>query len=254
MYTMSNLVVTILAGGEGKRMNSNIPKVLHLFTFGGEQKPMLVRIIEVAMSLAPKKIVVVTGKFHNTIIQTLSKYMDIFGIRFVEQPEPKGTGHAVSCCLDHYDDDDNILILNGDMPLITNHVLNKFLWTQPKETKGCHIMTARLENPFGYGRIIYDNDKFIGIVEEKDCTDQQRAVDIVNSGMYLVNGNVLKQFIPMITDKNIQREFYLTDIVKLIRQSRSNVEVSTFLISEVENNFIKGVNTHAELASLEQMV
>lgn len=250
---MSNLVVTILAGGEGKRMKSNIPKVLHPFTVGGEQKPMLVRIIEVALSMEPKKIVVVTGKFHNIIIQTLSKYMDIFGIRFIEQPEPKGTGHAVSCCLEEYDEDDNVLILNGDMPLITKDVLDKFICSQSKEIKSCHILSANLREPFGYGRIVYEGDSFIGIVEEKDCTNEQRAVTIVNSGIYLVHANVLKQFIPMIRDDNSQKEYYLTDIVKLIRQTPLKDGVSTFLISEVENIYIKGVNTLDELSLLEQI-
>lgn len=253
MYIMSNLVVTILAGGEGKRMKSNIPKVLHPFTVDGQQKPMLVRIIEVALSMEPKKIVIVTGKFHNVIIQTLSKYMDIFGIRFVEQPEPKGTGHAVYCCLEQYDKDDNVLILNGDMPLINKRVLDKFIWTQPKETKGCHILTASLREPFGYGRIVYEGDSFIGIVEEKDCTKEQRAITIVNSGIYLVNANVLKKYIPMISDDNSQKEYYLTDIVKLIRQCDLKNGLSTFLISEVENIYIKGVNTADELSLLEQI-
>ena len=240
---MDNLVVTILAGGEGKRMRSEIPKVLHLF----KEKPMLVRIIETVRELNPKKIVIVTGKFHPVIIQTLSKYMDIFGLVFIKQPEPLGTGNAISCCLDEYEPGDKVLILNGDTPLITSSILQKFV---RKSCGSCNVLAAKFENPFGYGRIIYDKDgDFTGIVEEKDCSESQKKINIINGGIYYINGSILKQFIPFISNNNVQKEFYLTDIVKTVKTKSWNV-ISTVLLDESETHCISGVNTPEELELL----
>lgn len=240
---MENLVVTILAGGEGKRMRSDIPKVLHIF----KEKPMLGRIIETVRELNPKKIVIVTGKFHSVIIQTLSKYIDIFGLVFVKQTEPLGTGHAIKCCLDEYEPADKVIIVNGDTPLITCNILQKFIMGSHGS---CNILAAKFENPFGYGRIIYDRDgDFTGIVEEKDCTENQRTINIINSGIYYIYGFILKQFIPLISNNNVQKEYYLTDIVKTVKDKSWNV-ISTVLLDESETHYISGVNTPEELELL----
>jgi bifunctional UDP-N-acetylglucosamine pyrophosphorylase/glucosamine-1-phosphate N-acetyltransferase len=240
---MDHLVVTILAGGEGKRMRSDIPKVLHLF----KEKPMLARIIETVRELNPKKIVIVTGKFHPVIIQTLAKYIDIFGLVFVKQSEPLGTGHAIKCCLDEYEHEDKVLILNGDTPLITSTILQKLV----KGSCGsCNILVCRLENPFGYGRIIYDKDgDFTGIVEEKDCSETQQTLNIINTGIYYINGVILKKFIPLISNNNVQKEFYLTDIVKTVKNKSWNV-IDTVLLDKSETQYILGVNTPEELELL----
>jgi bifunctional UDP-N-acetylglucosamine pyrophosphorylase/glucosamine-1-phosphate N-acetyltransferase len=240
---MNDLVVTILAGGQGKRMRSDIPKVLHLF----KEKPMLARIIETVRGVNPKKIIIVTGKFHDMIIQTLSKYINIFGLVFVKQHEPLGTGHAIKCCLDEYHMEDKVLILNGDTPLITCDILQNFI----EGSRGsCNVLTARFENPFGYGRIIYDKDgDFLGIVEEKDCSEVQQTINIINGGIYYINGYIIKQFVPLITNNNVQKEYYLTDIVKTVKTKSWNV-IDTFLLDESETHYISGVNTPEELELL----
>jgi bifunctional UDP-N-acetylglucosamine pyrophosphorylase/glucosamine-1-phosphate N-acetyltransferase len=181
------------------------------------------------------------------IIQTLSKYIDIFGLVFVKQPEPLGTGHAIKCCLDEYEPDDKVLILNGDTPLIISSILQKFI---QKSCSSCNVLTARFENPFGYGRIIYDKDgDFTGIVEEKDCSESQKKINIINGGIYYIHGFILKQFIPFISNNNIQKEFYLTDIVKTVKDKSWNV-ISTVLLDESETHYISGVNTPEELEIL----
>ena len=244
---MDHLVVTILAGGEGKRMCSDIPKVLHLF----KEKPMLVRIIETVRDLQPKKIIIITGKFHQIIIQTLGKYIDIFGLVFVKQSEPLGTGHAIKCCLDEYNNNDKVLILNGDTPLITSTIIDKFI----KGSHGsCNVLTAKLNNPFGYGRIIFDKDgDFVGIIEEKDCSENQKKLNIINGGIYYIDGAILKQFIPFISNNNIQKEFYLTDIVKIVKNKSWNI-IDTVLLDESDSHYISGVNTPEELESLSHML
>jgi len=239
---MSDLVVTILAAGEGKRMNSNIPKVLHLF----HNKPMLVNVIETSMSLLPKRIIVITGKYDELIKNTLSKYINIENIQFVIQKQPLGTGDAIKNCLPLYNDNEKILILNGDMPNITKELLKKFVYINEPFV----VLVAKLANPSGYGRIVYNNNIFMEIIEEKDCTEIQRTINIINSGLYLINSELLQQYVPMITNKNMQKEYYLTDIVKLAKQ---HINIKTFLINENENIFIKGVNTQEELRLLEML-
>jgi bifunctional UDP-N-acetylglucosamine pyrophosphorylase/glucosamine-1-phosphate N-acetyltransferase len=243
---MDHLVVTILAGGEGKRMRSEIPKVLHIF----KEKPMLARIIETARECNPKKIIIITGKFHQLIIQTLAKYIDIFGLIFVRQPEPLGTGDAIKCCLEEYDMEDKVLILNGDTPLITSRILQDFI----QGSRGsCNVLTAQVENPFGYGRILYDKDgDFNGIVEEKDCSEIQQTINIINGGIYYIHGFILKQFVPLISNNNVQKEYYLTDIVKTVKDKSWNV-VHTVLLDESDTRYILGVNTPEELKTLIQL-
>jgi len=244
-----NLVITILAAGEGKRMKSDIPKVLHLFN----GKPMLVRIIETTYLLNPTKILIITGKFHELIKTTLSDYFDISNsiIEFVVQKLPQGTGDAINCCLSCYEKDDKVLILNGDMPLINKEVLQKFIQNSNNNNSEMSILVARLPNPYGYGRIIYNDDgEFTQIVEEKDCDDEQRKVNIINSGLYFITGEMLKYYIPFIENENAQKEYYLTDIVKIVK-NKTKKQINTYLISEKENSIISGVNTPEELFKLE---
>jgi bifunctional UDP-N-acetylglucosamine pyrophosphorylase/glucosamine-1-phosphate N-acetyltransferase len=239
----SQLTITILAAGEGKRMRSNIPKVLHLF----KGKPMLVRVIETALCLKPNKLIVVTGKYHNLIKETLSKYINIENILFVKQTAPLGTGHAVRECLPYYSSNEWVLILNGDMPLINQRILENFLKTH------CYmcILVAMFSNPKGYGRIVYNEmGEFTEIVEEKDCDFEQSFINVVNSGIYFINSQLLLRYITNIDNNNAQNEYYLTDIVKIIRQNEK-FSIGTFLIDKNENKYISGVNTPEELEVLE---
>jgi len=239
-----NLVITILAAGEGKRMNSTIPKVLHMFN----NKPMLVRIIETVLLLKPNKIIIVTGKHYELIKSTVLKYLDITLIDFVIQKEPLGTGDAIKSCLSHYKENDRILILNGDMPLINKDVLDKFI---KNNNVHINILVAKIENPTGYGRIIYNQyNEFIEIVEEKDCNELQRKINIINSGLYYVTNEILQDYIPLIKNTNKQNEYYLTDIVKLLKNDEK-YRIDTFLIDEKDNRTILGVNTQQELFDLE---
>jgi len=257
---MTKLVVTIMAAGEGKRMNSDIPKVLHHF----HSVPMLIRIIFESYKLFPDKIIIITGKYHDLIVDTIQKYLvieyfDIFqSIVFVKQEIPNGTGDAIKSTLHMYSDNDNVLILNGDMPLISATLLHKLIDNTIKSnTESLHIspvskiLVAKLENPFGYGRIIYNNGIFIGIKEEKDCSPIEREIDIVNVGIYYFHSKVLKQYIPLITNNNSQSEYYLTDIITIIRE-HSDIHITTHLVENEHIYQIMGVNTQNELLCLEK--
>ena len=247
-----SLVVTIMAGGEGKRMRSNLPKVLHLF----RGKPMLAWVIEASMTLSPKKIVVITGKFHEQIIRTLSEYMDIFGLVFIQQKKPLGTGDAIKSSLGQYEMGDRVLILNGDTPLINQSVLETFV---NNAKTSCVVLSTRLENPHGYGRIICQEGYFVGIIEEKDANIEQKKINQVNAGLYLISGEVLHMYIPKITNENNQKEYYLTDIIGLVNGSEykeiTGHQVSTVLIEDDENirGRLRGINSPEELHELEKI-
>ena len=240
--SMSSLVVTIMAGGEGKRMRSDLPKVLHLF----KGRPMLVWVIEAAMGLSPEKIIVVTGRFHDRIIRCLSEYFDIFGIIFVQQESPKGTGDAINHTLRFLTQTEHVLILNGDMPLVTKEILGEFI---QKANTECVVLSTILENPTGYGRIIAPDAVLEKIVEERDATPEERAICQVNAGIYFICSDVLHTYIPLINMQNAQKEYYLTDIVQLMYEYSTGSRVSTVLIEDSQS--LRGINTPEELESLQ---
>lgn len=245
---MSNrkTTVTIMAAGEGKRMNSSLPKVLHLF----RGVPMLIRILREVTIAGADKIIVVTGKYDQIIQETVQTYMPNNHIIFVQQTVPKGTADAIRYTLDYYTADEDVLILNGDMPLITAKLLRDFLQYTCGNNK---IMVASLENPTGYGRILFDtNQTCIGIKEEKDCTEEERAISIVNVGIYFFPATILQTFIPKIENHNRQNEYYLTDIIRLCTDA--NEPIYTYCIDETQRYQIMGVNTPDELEYLELLL
>ena len=242
-----------MAAGEGKRMNSSIPKVLHLF----KGTPMLIRIILEVMKLNISKIIIVTGKYDLLIKETINNYniYDRFEnkintniIHFVQQKNPCGTGDAIKCTLEHYNDNEDVLILNGDMPLVSANLLNDFINYRLNQNK---IMVAKLDNPYGYGRIIQDKT-LIGIKEEKDCSTDEKLINTINVGIYYFNSFYLKKYIPMINNHNQQKEYYLTDIIKIIISEKHIID--TYCINENLKYQIMGVNTQDELHNLEKYI
>jgi len=245
--------VTIMAAGEGKRMNSSIPKVLHLF----KGVPMLIRIILEVIKLNVHKIVIVTGKFDQLIKDTIHDFfdtnkidkIDTMNIVYVQQTIPMGTADAIKYTLNHYNDNEYVLILNGDMPLISSVLLEKFLEFQENENK---IMVAQLNNPYGYGRILYDTqNNFTGIKEEKDCSSDEKNINIINVGIYFFHSAILQTYIPRIDNNNKQNEYYLTDIIKIIKNHDEKNTIYSYCIEEQLKYQIMGVNTQEELKKLE---
>ncbi len=240
------LSICILAGGEGKRMNSTLPKVCHLF----KNKPMIVHVIIQALLLNPLKIIIVTGKHNELIQKTIKQYIDYTNynkISFVIQENPMGTGHAMLCTLNEYLIDDKVLILNGDSPNITSELLGKFI--NQGDNK---ILISEIDNPFGYGRIIMnDKNEIRKIVEEKDASEEEKKINKVNSGIYLIESKNLIKYIPMIKNNNKQKEFYLTDIIEVMLNDHK--EINGYLIKKEDNNLILGVNTIEQLNNLEEI-
>ncbi len=226
----------ILAAGLGKRMGSNVPKVLHKVC----GIPMLQSVIDTARRLKPDKIVVVTGK-HGELIQKTLASPDIF---YVSQAEPKGTGHALSCARPALKDFKGVLtVLNGDTPLIGAGTMKKFLRMHLKNKNSLSVLSFLAENPDDYGRILRDPSGLVrAIVEHKDADSVQKEISEVNSGVYAINHDLL----PLLDDIKINRkkgEYYLTDIVEL--SARKGFKTSALCIG-LEQEFM-GVNTRQEL-------
>ena len=247
----NDLVVIIMAGGMGKRMESDIPKVLHLYKF----KPMLVHIIEQAYMLNPQKILVVVGKFKNEIKTELEKYLPKYVINnfitFIPQLNPQGTGHAIQCCkqeLIKYMDCDS-LILCGDTPLIRAPTLQTMISHKKADIQ---LMTCHMPNPTGYGRIIesHFNGDFLKIVEEKDCNAMEVIVNKINCGIYVMNTNILCSHLDKLKNYNAQKEYYLTDIPQIALEYGATVETHD-IVNDITQ--IIGVNTKQQLDFINQL-
>ena len=246
MNHLSKLHVLILAGGLGKRMKSDIPKVLHKLM----DKPMLVRVIETAFSLSPQKIFLIVGKYEAIIRETLAQYISLDSIIFVNQNEALGTGHAVQCALPELlqlPKNDKILILSGDVPLLKEDTMKSMF------SSNCNgnLLTTLYEDPHGYGRIITnDEGQFLKITEEKDCNDHERKIKEVNAGVYAFQVELLCKYLPKISNNNAQQEYYLTDIFEIILENE-NIEIGLIQLPKDRSIELIGVNTKEQLEELE---
>lgn len=233
------LRVIILAAGKGRRMASNIHKVLHLL--GGIS--LLERVIKTAQTLNADVIHVVYANSGNQIREKFGH----LPVNWIKQEEQLGTGHALLQAAPLCRDEDQILILYGDVPLISSDTLMCLLKKTP--TNGLGLVTTELPNPHGFGRIIRDeHGNIIRIVEHKDANDPQRKICEINTGILSVSAKNLKNWLPRLTNNNCQKEYYLTDMVAL-------AVANGCLVKSVRPSFseeVQGVNDRWELIHLER--
>ena len=235
----SSLHVIVLAAGEGKRMKSAKPKVL--MPLAG--RPMLAHVLDTARALQPARIHVVYGHLGDQVRAALT---DLGDLGWVHQPEQRGTGHAVKLAMPNVPEDARVLILYGDVPLIRGDTLRKLL---ALETPLAALVT-QLENPYGYGRVVRDGiGRVRAIVEEKDCSPEQRAITWVNSGILAADARRLRVWINNLTDANAQREYYLTDVFAQANDEGEPAEAS-LCINPQE---VFGANDPWQLAALERL-
>ena len=230
------VVVAILAAGKGTRMKSNLPKVLH--SLGG--RSLVERVIESAEPLLPSRRLVIVG-YQSQEVKTAMNA--IHGVEFVEQTVQLGTGHAIQQLLPHLEGyTGDLLILNGDVPLLRTETLNNLLQTHQENQNSCTILTAQLSNPQGYGRVFRNSECIVQkIVEDKDCTLTQRENDRVNAGIYCFRWPDLAKFLPQLEANNAQKEYYLTDAV---------TQVGKVMAVDVEDyQEILGINDRLQLAT-----
>lgn len=219
------LISIIMAGGLGKRMNSDIPKVLHEI----KNKPMICYVIDRAIDINSHKILIVVGKYKEIIKNSIYKFYSekiLEKITFIDQPCAYGTGNAIQCCIPflsnkEFDDKTKILILSGDVPLISFETLFNFI--NFKQNSNC-LMTYNLDNPYGYGRILLENDIVKCIIEEKDCSDEEKTITTVNCGVYYLDKETCINILPLINNNNNSNEYYLTDMIKLSHPKKSFIK------------------------------
>lgn len=230
--------IVILAAGEGKRMHSGLPKVLHALA----GRPMVSHVIDTARALSPDCLCVVIGK-GGDIVRAALEAPDL---SFAVQAEQRGTGHAVQQALPLLRPGGVTLILYGDVPLVATETLQKMVRVA---ASGMCVLTVQLDDPTGYGRILRDeHGRVTGIVEQKDADAAQRSIGEVNTGIMAVATDRLARWLPMLKDNNAQREFYLTDIVSMA--ASEGVSIGTVHPSaELE---VLGVNDKRQLAALER--
>ncbi|MEO1889779.1 MAG: bifunctional UDP-N-acetylglucosamine diphosphorylase/glucosamine-1-phosphate N-acetyltransferase GlmU [Cycloclasticus sp.] len=232
-----NIKTIILAAGKGTRMKSNKAKVLHKIA----GKPMLQRVVESVDDLAGD-VIVVYGHDGEQVQQTLQG----LEITWVEQNKQLGTGHAVQQAMPLVKQDDTVLILYGDVPLIKAETLKKMVSTLSHKTLS--LLTVKLSDPTGYGRIVRSNDNICKIVEQKDATKEELLINEVNTGMMAVNGGLLAGWLSALKNDNTQNEYYLTDVIEMA--VNDGVQVNAF---HPEDEYeVQGVNSKSQLNQLER--
>ncbi|QAR48232.1 bifunctional UDP-N-acetylglucosamine diphosphorylase/glucosamine-1-phosphate N-acetyltransferase GlmU [Kosakonia cowanii] len=234
----SKMSVVILAAGKGTRMYSDLPKVLH--TLAG--KAMVQHVIDAATKLGADHVHLVYGHGGELLKQRLVDDK----LNWVLQAEQLGTGHAMQQAAPFFADDEDILMLYGDVPLISVETLERLREAKPQG--GIGLLTVKLDDPTGYGRITRENGVVTGIVEQKDATEAQRQINEINTGILIANGADLKRWLAKLTNNNAQGEYYITDIISLAyHEGREIAAVHPKRLSEVE-----GVNNRLQLSRLER--
>lgn len=233
------LSVITLAAGKGSRMQSEMPKVLHPLA----GKPMLAHVLASASELDAPSLHVVVGHGAEQVQTELAD----FAVHWAVQTEQKGTGHAVAQAIDAVDDSAQVLILYGDVPLISPTSLRRLLQAAPD---GLALLTVELEDPTGYGRIVRDDAQQIcAIVEQKDATFEQLKIKEVNTGILAVPAVHLKRWLPKLSANNAQGEYYLTDVIAMgVHEGLTVTAVQPEFSYEVQ-----GVNDRLQLAQLERI-
>jgi len=229
--------VVILAAGQGTRMKSKIPKVLHEIS----GKPMLFHAIEAAGKLSDDITVVL---YHEAamIQERIEENFANINFHIQDAVNFPGTGGALRGIESKHE---KTLILNGDMPLVTNEALDKLVNNDADIT----MSVIMLDDPNGYGRVMIEDGNVTHIVEQKDCTAEQLLIKSVNAGVYAVNSGLLTRYIPLLDNNNAQREYYLTDIVKMAVDE--DLIVHPVIVEEIE---FKGVNSKLDLSGAEEIM
>jgi UDP-N-acetylglucosamine pyrophosphorylase len=243
----ARLAVIIMAAGKGTRMNNpEMAKVM--YTVNG--KPLVEHVVDLSLRLEASRIVVIVGWQKDSVIQYLQQTGKT--VECVEQSPQLGTGHAVmqaeKTLLDFAGD---LLVLSGDVPLLSYETTTALISFHRSGMHAATVLTAGFEDPTGYGRIIRDPaERVIGIVEEKDATEEQRRVKEINSGIYLFEKSRLFDALKHITPSNAQKEYYLTDVFGHFWRNKLSVGA----VKAMDPNEIQGINTPEQLEQAQKLL
>ncbi len=240
-----NTTVLILAAGDSTRMKSSLAKVFHPVA----GLPILYRLLNSTLPVSDRTGIVLGRNFEFAKANLSSRFPDL---HLFHQQHRLGTGHAVlqaSDLFNNTDADHYLLILPGDLPLLTTDTLRKFIRDTKQAKPACSILAFEPDDPSGYGRLVVDNGKFTGIVEEKDADTDQKRIRTVNSGVYLMQASLLDTYLNRLENTNAQKEYYLTDIPGMMQRDGRNVVVHT----APDANDLMGVNNRIQLARADQI-
>ena len=237
---MSDTHVVILAAGQGKRMKSALPKVLHPLA----GRPIIDYVLGAARVLSPMTITLIVGHQADTVRGRLAGHRDL---RFVLQNPQRGTAHALQQAEPALAGATGTLVLlSGDVPLLSRHTVRRFRDEHVGSKSAMTLVTANVEQPYGYGRIIRSRGRIVRIVEERDAAPAERAIKEINAGLYAFDLAPLWEALRGVAAQNAQGEYYLTDLVTIYRRRKRRVD--TLLIDDPEE--IRGVNSRSELADV----
>jgi bifunctional UDP-N-acetylglucosamine pyrophosphorylase/glucosamine-1-phosphate N-acetyltransferase len=243
------LDVLILAAGLGTRMRSNLAKVLHKL----DNRPLINHVCRTALALAPRKVYVVIGHQGEDVKSAVLQELGGEHVEFVWQKEQLGTGHAVNSAREFLENEDStLLVLSGDVPMIRAETLAGVV-QQHRSHRGrgaaCTILTVKLDDPTGYGRVVRDDaGLFDHIVEQKDATEDERRIKEINAGIYCFETRKLFQTLSSVKNENAQGEYYLTDVPALLKSE------GVAIYHHTDAHEIEGINNRVQLADLERVL
>ena len=244
MSKNTEIAAVILAAGKGKRMKSDLPKVLHKL----DGRYLVDHVIDNARQAGIDKLVLIIGHKHELVREKLADR----GAKFVVQKPQLGTGHAVQMAVPELDNfKGDLLVLCGDMPFITPETMKKLIDTRRETRSAATVLTVRLDDPGSYGRVVRDKDGFLeAIVEFKDAGEDIRRIKEINTGAYCFDFQKLLPALKELRAENVQAEYYLTDTIAIFRQQGLRVSA---VVSDNPNEGL-GVNSQEELAAMETII
>src|SRR5688572_17051176 len=243
-FAEAALHVVILAAGQGTRMKSGLPKVLHRIS----GRPLLEHVLRTAQTVGPETITIVIGHKAETVRERLSHWPRL---QFTVQEPQLGTAHALQQTESVLTGRSGTLVLlSGDVPLLTAETLRRLVDTHRGANAAATVVTATVERPYGYGRIVRSEGRIARIVEERDASPVERQIREINSGIYAFDLAPLFDALRGIASQNAQGEFYLTDLVSIYR--RRKLPVETLVVDDPQE--IRGINSRTELAEVGMLV
>ena len=241
---MNNIATIILAAGKGTRMKSDLPKVLHPLN----DRPMVHYVIDVAEAIGSEKIVLIVGHKKEMVREAVQSRM----VEFAVQEPQLGTGHAVLQAKPFFEDyQGDILVLSGDVPLLREQTIRSLMEIHRAETPVATLLTAEMDDPTGYGRVVRDGQGFVKqIVEHKDADEEIRKIKEINVGIYIFRAKELFETLPLVKNNNRQGEYYLPDVLKIYVQRGE--KVAAVLTEDTEETH--GINTVEQLKHAEEIL
>jgi len=235
------LAAIVLAAGKGKRMKSDLPKVLHEVA----GKPMVMRVIDTLRKLDVERVVVVIGHRADLVREKLADT----GVEFVEQREQLGTAHAVGMAKESLADfDGNVIVLAGDVPLLRVESITELIEEHSKTNAAGTVLTAKLPDPTGYGRIVRDdNNMILKIVEHKDASEEERKIAEINTGTFVFSKKPLFEALGKVDNNNKQGEYYLTDVMQIFQDQ--GLSTAGSCVADYRETL--GINSREQLEEIE---